>query len=307
MDPKGPPKTYDISHMFEPVDRHDIGGTGNFNAGVFIVRHRRTGKVLVEKRYKPDEVQNDGAAFEMFVVRELPHPNIVRYITGFIDEQTHRVPRASLYMEHYDLGTLQKFLNDRARTPRPFGEAAIWDIFMQLVKGVAFMQYGVQDACMGSPVPPGWIGVVHRDIKLDNIFLKRDRGSGRFRLVLGDFGQAIREDDDGNWGRQYLNGNMATMPPEVSAGNIGAYSYESDVWAVGWCMASLCQLTNAPRLSMYAGPAYSRALNRAIGRLLQVDPGRRPPMHMFARSMPDWEEEGLAEGAGMVPRPYPMW
>lgn len=242
----------------------------------------------------------------MFVLRELPHPNIVRYFTGFIDEQTYRVPRASLYMEYYDLGTLHKLLNDRARTRRPFDEAVIWEIFIQLVNGVAFMQYGVQDASEGSPVPPGWIGVVHRDIKLDNIFLKRDRGPRRFRLVLGDFGQAIREDDDGNWGRHYLNGNMTTMPPEVAAGNLSAYSYASDVWAVGWCMTSLCQLTNQPRLSMLAGPAFSRALNRAIGRLLQVDPCRRPQMHMFARSMLDWEEEGLAEGAGTVPRPYLM-
>lgn len=62
MEPKGPPKTHDISHMFEPVDRRDIGGTGAFNAGVFIVQHRRTGKVLVEKRYNPDEVQNGGVS-----------------------------------------------------------------------------------------------------------------------------------------------------------------------------------------------------------------------------------------------------
>lgn len=62
MESNGPPKDHDISHLFEPVDRRNIGGGGLFNGGVFVVRHRRTGKLVVEKKYKAEEILNGGVS-----------------------------------------------------------------------------------------------------------------------------------------------------------------------------------------------------------------------------------------------------
>ncbi|KAL9055061.1 MAG: hypothetical protein Q9206_003291 [Seirophora lacunosa] len=208
-----PPVDHDISRQFEPVDRRNIGGNGCFNAGVFVVRHKRSGKKYVEKKISPQSI-DDGT---------VPHPNIVKYIHGFIDEHGP-VSKASMYLEYCDRGNLHDYVENLRG---PLDEDKVWDLFMQFVNAVAFMQYGVLDACMDTGVPRDWIGVVHRDIKPDNAFLCSTPGSSRLRLVLGDFGQAIREDDDGNWGRQYLNGNLMTTPPEVERHGFSITSYST--------------------------------------------------------------------------------
>lgn len=136
------------------------------------------------------------------------------------------------------------------------------------------------------------------DIKPDNVFLCSIPGSSRLRLVLGDFGQAIRQDDDGNWGRQYLCGNRNTAPPEVQRYGFEQYSYAGDVWSVGWCMSSLCiGSTDYDRVMDYRqiGGIYSRSIDRAIRCLMQVDAMKRPLMFDFAAVMPTLRDEGLAE------------
>ncbi|KAL8971557.1 MAG: hypothetical protein Q9197_003213 [Variospora fuerteventurae] len=312
------PADLDIGHNFENVNRRNIGGNGCFNAGVFIVRHKRSGNKYVEKKYSPENIIDGtgSAEFEMFVLRErkdlfrepLPkslcfqHPNVryegvwqVTYMHGFIDEHSYRLPIASIYMEYCDKGNLQDLIE---RLRAPLGEEAIWDLSMQLVNAVAFMQYGVRDACRTTGVPEGWIGVVHRDIKPDNVFLCSIPGSSRLRVVLGDFGQAIRQDDDGNWGRQYLCGNRNTAPPEVQRYGFEQYSYAGDVWSVGWCMSSLCiGSIDYDRVMDYRqiGGIYSRSMDRAIRCLMQVDAMKRPLMFDFAAVMPTLRDEGLAE------------
>ncbi|KAL8736395.1 MAG: hypothetical protein Q9181_002428 [Wetmoreana brouardii] len=194
MEKRPPPREHDISHKFEPLNSGNLGREGYYNAGVYVVRSKRSGKTYVEKRYAPQDVLNSTAEFEMLLLRELRHPNIVEYVTGFIDLRTHR---ASIYLEHCDKGNLWDFMAQREKFRRPLGEPWVWNIFMQLVSAVAFIQYGVRDACYESDLPEHWTGVIHRDIKLDNIFLCSQPNSTHFRIVLGDFGQAMREDDDG--------------------------------------------------------------------------------------------------------------
>ena len=238
------------------------------------------------------------AEFEMFVQRELNHKNIVKYITGFIDETGPWGPTASLYLEFCDKGNLYDYVVKRYSTGHLIPEMWIWDVFVQLVDAVAFMQYGVQNACRNPEEPGHWIGVVHRDIKLDNIFLCSIPGSSKVRACLGDFGQAIREDDDGNWGRQYMGGNLGTAPPEVQQGGFDLYSYEGDVWALGCCISAMCQPGVEPALMQLAGPYYSESLSLAINYLMQYDARDRPNMIEFASNMLEWRRQGLG------PRPY---
>lgn len=89
----------------------------------------------------------------------VPHQNIVKYMHGFIEEATRRGPIASIYLEYCDRGNLSDFLKNMRGS---LAEEMVWDLFMQLVNGVAFIQYGVRDACSGKEKPGPWIGVVHR-------------------------------------------------------------------------------------------------------------------------------------------------
>ncbi|KAL8766904.1 MAG: hypothetical protein Q9209_006452 [Squamulea sp. 1 TL-2023] len=289
-----PPTNHDISHKFQKVDRGNLGGDGNFNAGVFVVKRKSTGEICVEKRYKPKDIKLGTAEFEMRLLRKYRHKNIVKYLGGFIDQKSYHQPVASVYLEHCDLGNLDEAFNACVMRGKPFPEKAVWDVFVQLVNAVAFLQYGVRDACFRPEPPvPKWTGVIHRDIKPANVFLCTNPHRSLPRIVLGDFGQAFTENDDGKWGRQYMGGNLATAPPEVMKGGLCAYTYAGDVYAVGATIRMIC--TGQPSMKGFPEATYySMYLNKAISRLLQDHPSKRPLMDEFGESLPEWREQGLA-------------
>ena len=71
--------------------------------------------------------------------------------------------------------------------PEPF----VWYCFIQLCKAAMVMDRGTDTmACT-----PGWQGVIHRDIKPDNIFLYDPPVGGEWQLYpspkLGDFDRAV--------------------------------------------------------------------------------------------------------------------
>ncbi len=128
------------------------------------------------------------------------------------------------------------------------------------------------------------MGVLHRDITLDNILLERTTG----RAVLVDFGIAAEMSGDGDVA---LVGTPAVIAPELLHGT--APSVRSDLYALGvtgWAMlagrypyvgddaaAILLQHATAPVPSLdAAAPAVSRRLAAAIEGCLAKDPDARP-------------------------------
>ncbi|KAL8872368.1 MAG: hypothetical protein Q9174_001996, partial [Haloplaca sp. 1 TL-2023] len=218
-----PPKPSDESLIdcFTYTSEKNLGDQSSYNAGVYIVRSRRSGTKYVEKKYKAEDILNQNTAREeMNLMRNLRHPNIVKYITGFIEFSDPYNPTASMYMEFCDRGNLWDFLEERYKHRQMMKEEWLWDLYMQLVNAVAYCQTGTPDACEGLEGPETWVGVLHRDIKLDNIFLSSIPGSSALRAVLGDFGVAYRGNDSGRHGRQFMLGNGLTAPPEVLYGGL---------------------------------------------------------------------------------------
>ena len=68
--------------------------------------------------------------------------------------------------------------------------------------------------------------VIHRDLKLGNLFIDQD-----MRLKLGDFGLATKVTYDGEKKRT-ICGTPNYIAPEVLSSRIG-HSYEVDVWSLG--------------------------------------------------------------------------
>ena len=263
----------------------DAGGA--FNAGIFMVRRCSDRKICIEKRFKTIGIRRRFAEFEIFVLEKLHHPNITEYLGAFIESHpTH--PRASLFMEHCEVGTLSAYLDKRRPEGQFLAERLVWRMFGQLANAIAYLQYGIQNAVHepNETRNPDWIGIVHRDIKPSNVFLKRRNPQQFPELVLGDFGQAIRDDSLGNWSREYLGDDMSWAPPEAPN-----YGYPSDIWSLGAVMQAVCRLKpdtptpDPPRESWSTGKEYSGRLSDAIFSLMNSDPRRRPVMDQFAPSL----------------------
>jgi polo-like kinase 1 len=123
--------------------------------------------------------------------------------------------------------------------------------------------------------------VIHRDIKLGNLFLNDD-----LEVKLGDFGLATRVETEGERKRT-LCGTPNYIAPEV-LGKKG-HSYEVDIWSVGCVMYTL--LVGKPpfetqslkdtyqkiKRNEYRIPSYvGRDARSLITRLLQSEPTNRP-------------------------------
>ena len=119
-----------------------------------------------------------------------------------------------------------------------------------------------------------------------NVFL-RAQPSGPFPIVLlGDFGQAIR-DDNRNWEREYdMAGDPAWSPPEYPD-----YIYESDMWGIGATMQATCAMrsftSNRSGTQSTIGTCshYSPLLNRAILSTMRTSPLDRPDLVELAMSV----------------------
>lgn len=287
------PSSQSLHPSFLRMKRLGVGGS--FNAGVYLVKRRRDGKKCVEKGLQDELIASGAAEFEIFVLSELKHENVVEYIDAFV-VRNGRELKASLYMEHCDGGTLDDYIKRYHMEGRFAMERFVWSMFMQLANAIAYCQYGIKDAVAGGQPEEDWIGVVHRDIKPDNIFLRAS--SGGFQAVLGDFGQAIREDDQGNWGRTYQGGAPLWAAPESQK---SGYEYASDVWAIGAVVQFLCRqrckvevvgLGNMTTQCYWGvGLRYSDFLDVAVHALIQRDPGVRPKMWDFAPHLRRWSRQ----------------
>ena len=74
--------------------------------------------------------------------------------------------------------------------------------------------------------------VIHRDLKLGNIFL-----TDRMIVKVGDFGLATNIEKDGERKRT-ICGTPNYIAPEVLFDTAGGHSYEVDIWGIGVIMYS---------------------------------------------------------------------
>ena len=138
---------------------------------------------------------------EIKLHRALDHPNIVKFIDCFED-------RRNVYMllEMCKNQSLADMVSRRRHLTEP--EARYYFV-----------------ECLGATHYMHSRGIVHRDMKLGNIFLDKD-----MHLKIGDFGLAARIQ---NRSRRYtVCGTPNYISPEVLQ-RPHAHSFETDVWALG--------------------------------------------------------------------------
>ncbi len=199
---------------------------------------------------------------ELTLCRQLTHPNIVR----LYDIGAHG-GRKFISMELLEGASLRGVLKDR----RP-GLPECVDLLRQACSGL-----GAAHA----------VGIVHRDIKPDNLFLT-DRG----RLMLTDFGLAKKQgESEGHTMVGFMGGSPNYMAPEQIT-DFGAVTTAADLYSLGIVAYELTtgskpfqhkerqkvlemHLTKQPALASTVNPAIPGALDRLILDLLRKDPAER--------------------------------
>ncbi|PMD30203.1 kinase-like protein [Hyaloscypha variabilis F] len=198
-------KTEDIRDDYEIIKALDDPNSktkiGAFNGGAFVVRHKKSLSLSVEKRFKADDIK--WAQSEIYMLQRLRHPSIAVFTAGFV---TPDLKRASVYVEFCDRGSMDDLIKNfekQRQAAKSWGselpempERFVWHAFAGLCDGLAYLMggrsYASPDVTDYEP-EPGWVPVLHRDMKTDNILLRSRSTVGTkryFYCVLSDFGLA---------------------------------------------------------------------------------------------------------------------
>jgi NIMA (never in mitosis gene a)-related kinase len=103
---------------------------------------------------------------EVAILKELSHPNIIRYYTSFADRQN-----IYIVMELLDGYSLADFILSQQEKKYRVKEETIWSIFVQLCAALRYLHIEKR--------------IVHRDLAPGNVLI-----DGDLKLKLADFGLA---------------------------------------------------------------------------------------------------------------------
>jgi len=225
-------------------------------------------------------------ANEIQLLRVLKHPNIVRYIDDFFDDEGY----LNIVMENCEGGDLAQFIENAAKTNKPLSLKALVYFAFQLIQGVRYLHSR---------------NIVHRDLKPNNIFLvtNTDPSSGPI-LKIADFG--ISRMLGPNSVAETVVGTPHYLSPEVCES--APYTNKADMWSLGVVMYELAclkkpfegtnllavvrRITSGKWAPIEGGE--NEPLNDMLRRLLVVDPSKRATAY---------EMERLFFTSGLMPRP----
>ncbi|RKP02987.1 hypothetical protein CXG81DRAFT_4810, partial [Caulochytrium protostelioides] len=253
---------------YEPLE---LIGSGSFGV-IRKVRRKSDQKVLACKEIdyrKMSEKEKKQLVSEVNILRELRHPNIVRYYERYVDRENCLIYILMEYCEGGDLAAIiKRCKSEEKRIP----EDIIWNLFVQLL-------HAVNECHHGRAHPP----ILHRDIKPDNVFLDAAQN-----VKLGDFGLSRVIDSPENGYAQTYVGTPFYMSPELV--NESCYNIKSDIWALGCLIFELCALEPPFQANTQTGLAmkirqgivpdlpapYSSDLNRTVKTMLRISHHKRP-------------------------------
>ena len=200
---------------------------------------------------------------EGILMKILNHPNICKLYSSFKENYS-----IYLIMEYMNNGNLYTFLTSNSKIRKNINEEKLWNIFEQCLKGLVYIHSK---------------GLIHRDIKLENILINNE---GQVKLT--DFNTATFINKEK--AMKFLNvqnlqnfinggtqiGNETFQAPEVI--NIekeeNNYDDKIDVYSMGktFCCLAFYQLEFPPN----AYDLYSKELIDIIKRMLDPNRNTRP-------------------------------
>lgn len=178
-------------------------GTGA-SGDVYKAKHCKTKeiyalKVISKNKTDSCKLLQKHLKFEIAIMKDLKHPSLLRLHKSIETKNNYY-----LVLDYCESGDLSSF--KRKRKIKAFTEREAIYILDQLIG--AFKELQEKD-------------IMHRDLKLDNIFVKGER------VVIGDFGvsKIVK-----NMTTTFA-GTPVNMAPEILKGE--HYSSNADIWAIG--------------------------------------------------------------------------
>lgn len=202
-----------LQSFYESYDatQSRVLGSGTFGT-VSTVRHRESGDTLAMKVIQAQShVSMSAYRNELELHRRLDHPNICKVLESFEDTESKRF---IIIMELLTGGTLISCLKERHRNG--YNEAAAATITEKMLSAILYCHQH---------------GVVHRDIKLDNMLFESEREDSDIKLIDFGFASSVQP------GNEMMHGRLGTpsyMAPELwSEQRDFAYDSSVDMWALG--------------------------------------------------------------------------
>ncbi|KAK6189581.1 hypothetical protein LQW54_013128 [Pestalotiopsis sp. IQ-011] len=240
---------YDVIKVIDPGD----GTKGGMNDGIFVVRHKPTQALFIQKKFKSDnDFLISMVKKEIRIMRELKCNSLVQYV----DVE---------FCDCGDLGELIKAYRLRKhkhKTTEYIPESFIWHAFLALMDGLHFLATGCSymsvdlnrgDIDATKKAKP-WTPIVHRDIKCDNVMLKSRSTPGSTKplyVILTDFGMAEPEPVSTKppwllYGTpEYHAPELCFAPYLTKSSQLeelrSPHTCKSDMWAVACIMHALCE------------------------------------------------------------------
>ncbi|GJE85129.1 Pkinase-domain-containing protein [Phanerochaete sordida] len=264
--PPSPPRIITDKARVLQFTRVGMLGEGGF-ARVYEVEDRQKKrwacKVVTKQSLKTKKAKTKLYA-EIKIHRALKHPNIVRFMDCFEDDEN-----VYMTLELCHNGSLMDMLRRRRRFTEPESR-----YFMVQLLGACQYMHNHQ--------------VIHRDLKLGNIFLDVN-----MNVKVGDFGLAALIESPGER-KKTICGTPNYIAPEVLFDTANGHSFEVDTWSIGVILYTLVigrppfqtkdvkAIYKRIRDNEYEFPAdriVTREVQELVQQILTPDPQQRPTLH----------------------------